>query len=64
MTLAFIVRIEFDGARWRLTLLDVTSGERRDFTSLEGCLTALRQRVASLAALEPPPIAARSRPER
>lgn len=43
MTLAFIVRVEFDGQRWTLTLQDLTSGERRSFASFEACFAALRQ---------------------
>lgn len=44
MTLAFIVRVEFDGQRWTLTLQDLTSGERRRFVSFETCFAALKER--------------------
>jgi hypothetical protein len=41
---AFIIRIEFDGRRWLLTLQDLTTGERRGFVSFEACFAALRER--------------------
>ena len=44
VTLAFIVRVEFDGRRWLVTLHDLTSGERRAFASFEGCFAALKER--------------------
>lgn len=36
VTLAFIVRVEFDGRRWVVTLHDLASGEQRAFGSFEG----------------------------
>lgn len=53
MRLAFIVRVEFDGSRWKLTLLDVASGERRHFHSFEGCLTAMREQSEARASRSP-----------
>jgi len=45
VTLAFIVRAEFDGQRWALTLQDLETGERRDFESFDGCFAALQERA-------------------
>lgn len=45
MTLAFIVRVEFDGQRWALTLQDLESGERRDFEGFDTCFAALQDRA-------------------
>ena len=47
MTLAFIVRVEFDGQRWALTLQDLETGERRAFEDFDACCSALRERAVS-----------------
>ena len=47
MTLAFIVRVEFDGQRWALTLQDLETGERRAFEGFDACCAALRERAVS-----------------
>lgn len=52
MTAGFIVRAEHDGRRWKLTLHDLASGERRCFASFEACCAALRG--AAEAHLPPP----------
>jgi hypothetical protein len=43
MTLAFIVRAEFDGRRWTLTVQDLATGERRRFDTFAGCGEGLRR---------------------
>jgi len=53
VTLAFIVRVEFDGQRWTLTLQDLTSGECRSFVSFETCFAALRQRCEARSRRQP-----------
>lgn len=45
MTLAFIVRVEFDGERWALTLQDLETGERRDFEGFDACCAAIQERA-------------------
>jgi len=45
VTLAFIVRVEFDGQRWALTLQDLETGERRAFEGFDACFTALQDRA-------------------
>jgi hypothetical protein len=42
MTLGFIVRVEFDGRRWTLTLHDLANGERRRFDTFGACGEGLR----------------------
>jgi hypothetical protein len=37
MTIAFIVRAEFDGRRWTLTVQDLATGERRRFDTFGAC---------------------------
>jgi len=49
VTLAFIVRVEFDGQRWALTLQDLETGERRDFEGFDACFGALRERAVARA---------------
>jgi len=49
VTLAFIVRVEFDGWRWSLTLHDLASGEQRHFISFEACMAAIRERAEACA---------------
>lgn len=49
MTLAFIVRVEFDGQRWVLTLQDLETGERRAFAGFDACCAALRERAVARA---------------
>ncbi len=49
MTLAFIVRAEYDGQRWRLSLQDLTSGELLVFSTLAACLEALERRTLERA---------------
>ena len=53
MTLAFIVRVEFDGRRWLLTLHDLTSGERHAFASFDGCFAALKERSEARSQARP-----------
>jgi hypothetical protein len=43
MTLAFIVRAEFDGHRWTLTMQDLATGERRRFDTFGACGEGLRR---------------------
>lgn len=45
MTLAFIVRVEFDGRCWALTLQDLETGERRAFEGFDACCAALQERA-------------------
>lgn len=52
MTAGFIVRAEHDGHRWKWTLQDLASGERRSFDRYEACCAALRG--AAEAHLPPP----------
>jgi hypothetical protein len=49
MTLAFIVRVEFDGQRWALTLQDLATGERCAFDGFDACCAALRERAVARA---------------
>ncbi|TVR86931.1 MAG: hypothetical protein EA416_14935 [Trueperaceae bacterium] len=49
VTLAFIVRVEFDGWRWSLTLHDLASGEHRRFASFDACMAAIRERALARA---------------
>ena len=49
MTLAFIVRVEFDGQRWAITLQDLETGERRAFEGFDACCAALRERAVARA---------------
>ena len=49
MTLAFIVRAEYDGQRWRLSLQDLTSGELLVFSTLAACLEVLERRTLERA---------------
>lgn len=55
MTLAFILRVEFDSRGWRLTLLDLTSGERQGYSSFESCIAAVRARSEHAVARAPHP---------
>jgi hypothetical protein len=43
MTLAFIVRAEFDGRCWTLTVQDLATGERRRFDTFAACSEGLRR---------------------
>jgi len=49
VTLAFIVRVEFDGRTWALTLQDLETGERRAFAGFDACFAALQERALQRA---------------
>ncbi len=53
MTLAFIVRVEFDGQRCAITLQDLETGERQAFEGFDACCAAMRERAAARAPARP-----------
>lgn len=45
MVFGFIVRVDFDGRRWKVTLQELSTGTSRSYPSMEEACAALRLRA-------------------